>query len=56
MNRLQNRIITCADLANLSEIKRRQVLQSLSDSEYNDIVFVLQSMPKLNIDPHFEGK
>ncbi|VIO96374.1 Uncharacterized protein BM_BM6961 [Brugia malayi] len=50
----RNRIITCADLANLNEIKRRQVLQSLSDAEYNDIVFVLQSMPRLNIDPHFE--
>ncbi|KAL3998451.1 Sec63 Brl domain family protein [Acanthocheilonema viteae] len=50
----RNRIITCADLANLNETKRRQVLQSLSDAEYNDIVFVLQSMPRLNIEPRFE--
>lgn len=31
------------------------MLQSLSDAEYNDVVFVLQSMPKLNIEPRFEG-
>ncbi|MCP9257866.1 Translocation protein SEC63-like protein [Dirofilaria immitis] len=49
-----NRIITCADLANLNENKRRQVLQLLSDAEYNDVIFVLQSMPRLNIEPRFE--
>lgn len=52
----QNRIITCADLANLNENKRRQVLQLLNDAEYNDVIFVLKSMPKLNIEPRFEGK
>ncbi|KAM3720433.1 Translocation protein [Dirofilaria immitis] len=50
----RNRIITCADLANLNENKRRQVLQLLSDAEYNDVIFVLQSMPRLNIEPRFE--
>ncbi|VDN04762.1 unnamed protein product [Thelazia callipaeda] len=50
----RNRLITCSDLANLNESKRRQVMQSLSDADYNDVIFVLQSMPKLNIDPHFE--
>ncbi|OZC12628.1 hypothetical protein X798_00259 [Onchocerca flexuosa] len=50
----RNRIITCADLANLSENKRRQVLQLLNDAEYNDVIFVLKSMPKLNIEPRFE--
>ncbi|VDN50841.1 unnamed protein product [Dracunculus medinensis] len=49
-----NRLKTCADLANLSESKRRLILQSLTDAEYRDVIFVLQSMPKLTIEPHFE--
>ncbi|VDM43129.1 unnamed protein product [Toxocara canis] len=50
----KNRILTCADLANVGEAKRLHILQSLTESEYNDVIFVLQSMPKLAIETRFE--
>lgn len=50
----RNRIVTCSDLANVGEAKRRHILQSLSEAEYNDVIFVLQSMPKLTIATRFE--
>uniref|UniRef100_A0A914RWF5 Uncharacterized protein n=1 Tax=Parascaris equorum TaxID=6256 RepID=A0A914RWF5_PAREQ len=56
MTALQNRIVTCADLANVGEAKRRHILQSLNEPEYRDVIFVLQSMPKLTIETRFEGQ
>uniref|UniRef100_A0A915ACS8 J domain-containing protein n=1 Tax=Parascaris univalens TaxID=6257 RepID=A0A915ACS8_PARUN len=50
----RNRIVTCADLANVGEAKRRHILQSLNEPEYRDVIFVLQSMPKLTIETRFE--
>ncbi|VDD94742.1 unnamed protein product [Enterobius vermicularis] len=50
----KNRVLSCADLANIHESKRRYILQSLTEGEYRDVINVLHSMPKLSIDPHFE--
>ncbi|CAD6197255.1 unnamed protein product [Caenorhabditis auriculariae] len=46
----KNRVFSCHDLAKMDNEKRRGVLRSLTDSEYRDVMVVLSSMPRLNID------
>lgn len=47
--------MTCSDLAKLDDAKRRQVLKNLSGAQYRDVLAVLKSMPKLNIQYSIEG-
>ncbi|CAJ0949539.1 unnamed protein product, partial [Mesorhabditis belari] len=50
----RNKVHTCAQLARLDDVKRRQVLNSLSDYQYRDVLVVLSSMPQLQIETSFE--
>ncbi|CAJ0560538.1 unnamed protein product, partial [Mesorhabditis spiculigera] len=50
----RNKVHNCPQLANLDEQKRKQVLNSLDEMQYRDVLIVLSSMPQLQIDTHFE--
>ncbi|KHJ39945.1 DnaJ domain protein [Trichuris suis] len=48
-------IRTCADLAQLDRFERRQTLKILNDRQYNDVMCVLNSMPRVEMEVTFEG-
>ncbi|GMR52909.1 hypothetical protein PMAYCL1PPCAC_23104 [Pristionchus mayeri] len=50
----RQKVSSCSDLAKLESDKRRQVLNSLSDAQYRDVIIVLTSMPRLHIETTFE--
>jgi len=50
----KNRVKNCQDLASLTEHKRRSLLNTVDESEYNDIITVLTMMPSLDIDTRIE--
>uniref|UniRef100_A0A915EFI1 J domain-containing protein n=1 Tax=Ditylenchus dipsaci TaxID=166011 RepID=A0A915EFI1_9BILA len=50
----KNRVATCQDLANLSESKRRSLLNTISPDQYEDVVYVLSMMPRLEVDARIE--
>ncbi|KAK0426198.1 hypothetical protein QR680_009581 [Steinernema hermaphroditum] len=52
----KQKVYSCSDLAALHESKRRAVLHSFEDQQYEDICFVLESMPRLDISANFEVK
>uniref|UniRef100_A0A1I8A4C1 J domain-containing protein n=1 Tax=Steinernema glaseri TaxID=37863 RepID=A0A1I8A4C1_9BILA len=52
----KQKVYSCSDLAALHESKRRAVLHSFDDQQYEDICFVLESMPRLDISANFEVK
>lgn len=54
--KFKNRVITCQDLANLKESKRRLLLNKITDEQYEDVIYVLTMMPKLEITTKIEGK
>ncbi|VDP35033.1 unnamed protein product [Heligmosomoides polygyrus] len=45
----KGRVFSCGDLAAMDGEKRRNVLKSLSDEEYRNVLVVLSSMPRLSI-------
>uniref|UniRef100_A0A5S6QE66 J domain-containing protein n=1 Tax=Trichuris muris TaxID=70415 RepID=A0A5S6QE66_TRIMR len=47
-------IRTCADLAQLDRFERRQTLKVLNDRQYNDVMCVLSSMPRVEMQVTFE--
>jgi hypothetical protein len=51
----QKRVISCADLANLNEFKRRALLNTVTDEQYEDVVNVLMMMPRLEVETEIEG-
>jgi translocation protein SEC63 len=50
----RKRVFTCADLAALDEHRRRNLLNTLEENEYEDVIKVLQKMPKLEIETRIE--
>ncbi|KAF8366330.1 dnj-29 [Pristionchus pacificus] len=50
----RQKVNSCSDLAKLDNEKRRQVLNSLTDAQYRDVIIVLTSMPRLHIETAFE--
>ncbi|KAE9547988.1 hypothetical protein FO519_008807 [Halicephalobus sp. NKZ332] len=49
-NMRRKKMFTCAELANANEFKRRKLLQNLDESQYEDVITVLQQMPRLEIE------
>ncbi|TKR92659.1 hypothetical protein L596_007271 [Steinernema carpocapsae] len=52
----KQKIYSCSDLAAVHESKRKAALHSFDDQQYEDICFVLESMPKLEISANIEVK
>lgn len=52
----QGRVFSCGDLAAMDGEKRRNVLKSLSDEEYRNVLVVLSSMPRLSIQTAVVGR
>ena len=50
----RKRMFNCIDLANINEFRRRKLLQSLDESQYEDVITVLQQMPRLGIETEVE--
>uniref|UniRef100_A0AC34FH37 SEC63 domain-containing protein n=1 Tax=Panagrolaimus sp. ES5 TaxID=591445 RepID=A0AC34FH37_9BILA len=50
----RKRIFTCADLAGLDEHRRKNLLNTLEEHEYEDVINVLHKMPKLEIETRIE--
>ncbi|KAL3113866.1 hypothetical protein niasHT_017462 [Heterodera trifolii] len=46
----KNRVITCQDLAQLNEFRRRALLNTITSDQYEDIIYVLGMMPRLEFD------
>ena len=51
----RKRIFTCADLAALDEHRRRNLLNTLEEQEYEDVITILGRMPKLEVESLIEG-
>ncbi|KAI1722542.1 dnaJ domain-containing protein [Ditylenchus destructor] len=50
----KNRVITCQDLANLGDSKRRSLLNTITDEQYEDVMYVLSTMPRLDVTAKIE--
>ncbi|KAH7700231.1 Protein DNJ-29 a [Aphelenchoides avenae] len=50
----KNRVATCEDLANLSEHRRRALLNTVTEQQYEDIIYVLGMMPRLEVEAKIE--
>ncbi|KAL3112678.1 hypothetical protein niasHT_013714 [Heterodera trifolii] len=50
----KNRVITCQDLAQLNEFRRRALLNTITSDQYEDIIYVLGMMPRLEFDTRIE--
>jgi hypothetical protein len=48
-------MITCQDLANLGESKRRSLLNTITEDQYEDVIYVLSQMPRLEVEAKIEG-
>ncbi|KAI3414011.1 hypothetical protein GPALN_011477 [Globodera pallida] len=50
----KNRVITCQDMARLNEFRRRALLNTITSDQYEDIIYVLGMMPRLEFDTRVE--
>uniref|UniRef100_A0A914L6R0 J domain-containing protein n=1 Tax=Meloidogyne incognita TaxID=6306 RepID=A0A914L6R0_MELIC len=48
------RVNTCQDLAKLNESKRRSLLNTITSDQYEDVIYVLSMMPRLEIETKVE--
>uniref|UniRef100_A0A1I8B790 J domain-containing protein n=1 Tax=Meloidogyne hapla TaxID=6305 RepID=A0A1I8B790_MELHA len=50
----KNRVLTCQELVKLNESKRRSLLNTITYDQYEDVIYVLSMMPKLEIETKVE--